>query len=146
MSTPTNDLVDQVLTALPYIPKKIFGPHHVLETGDLHPSHFHILHTVEQAESIQMSDIAWSLSINKSNLTPLIQKLLNHGYIQKEKSSLDRRITYVSLTEDGKQFLCEQKQRLEQVVEDRLSTLSQEDQRQLKDAFQSISTILSSLD
>ncbi|RPF52056.1 MarR family winged helix-turn-helix transcriptional regulator [Aquisalibacillus elongatus] len=146
MSTPTNDLVNQVLTALPYIPKKIFGPYHVLETGDLHPSHFHILHTVEQSGPIQMSDIAQSLSINKSNLTPLIQKLLNHGYIEKEKSTHDRRITYVSLTEDGNQFLCEQKERLEQVVEGRLSTLSKDDQRQLKEAFQSISTILSALD
>ncbi|MDQ0159871.1 MarR family winged helix-turn-helix transcriptional regulator [Alkalibacillus salilacus] len=146
MSGSTNDLVDQVLTALPYIPKKIFGPYHLIETGDLHPSHFHILHTVEQVGHIQMSDIARSLSINKSNLTPLIQKLISHDLIRKEKSELDRRVTYVYLTEKGETFLSEQKRRLEVAVEERLSTLSKDDQRQLKEAFQSISKILSTLD
>ncbi|WP_411954961.1 MarR family winged helix-turn-helix transcriptional regulator [Alkalibacillus sp. S2W] len=146
MSGSTNDLVDQVLTALPYIPKKIFGPYHLLETEDLHPSHFHILHTVEQFGQVQMSEIARSLSINKSNLTPLIQKLISHDLIQKEKSELDRRVTYVYLTDKGETFLSVQKRRLEAVVEERLSTLSQDDQRQLKEAFQSISKILSTLD
>ncbi|WP_017187849.1 MarR family winged helix-turn-helix transcriptional regulator, partial [Alkalibacillus haloalkaliphilus] len=130
----------------PYIPKKLFGQEQLLQTGDLHPSHFHILHMVQQLGPIRMSEIAQASGINKSNLTPLIHKLIDYHYIEKEKSSHDRRVTYIHLTSEGQAFLTDKKKVLEAKVENRLSTLTKDEQIQLKQAFKMISSILSKLD
>ncbi|MDV2582441.1 MarR family winged helix-turn-helix transcriptional regulator [Alkalibacillus haloalkaliphilus] len=142
----SNDgLIESVLSALPYIPKKLFGPEQLLETGDIHPSHFHILHMVEQFGPVRMSEVAHGLGINKSNLTPLIQKLEDHQYLIKQRSLEDRRVTIINLTDEGRAFLEDKKAILESRVESRLSTLSHEEQKELEEAFRKVNMILSKL-
>lgn len=49
-----------------------------------------------------MKDIANLIGKNKSTVTELVNKLLKLGYIKKEKSQTDKRVTLISLTEKGK--------------------------------------------
>ncbi|SFL57304.1 DNA-binding transcriptional regulator, MarR family [Gracilibacillus orientalis] len=144
--TLTNDLVEQALTVLPILPKKMFGTSPITKKEGLHPSHFHVLHIVEQTGSIQMAGIAKKLDINKSNLTPLIQKLMEKEFIVKTKDEKDRRITYIQMTEKGKQFSDEKKQILHKIVKERFATLADTDKTALKEAFITINLIMSSLD
>ncbi len=144
--TLTNELVEQALTVLPILPKKMFGTSPITRKEGLHPSHFHVLHIVEHAGPIQMAEIAKKLDINKSNLTPLIQKLMEKEFIAKTKDERDRRITYIQMTEQGKQFSNEKKQILYHIVQDRFATLADKDKRALKEAFMTINSIMSSLD
>ncbi|WP_058306451.1 MarR family winged helix-turn-helix transcriptional regulator [Gracilibacillus massiliensis] len=142
----TNELVEQVLTVLPLLPKKIFDSTPSVKSEGLHPSHFHVLHIVEQADSIQMADIANKLGINKSNLTPLIQKLVEKGYIYKIKDNQDRRITYIKMTVEGQQFSKKNKAILYDKMQERFSSLSQDDKNDLKASFTKINKILSNIE
>lgn len=129
------------------LPKKIFGATPWVKNEDLHPSHFHVLHIVEHGSSIQMADISNKLGITKSNLTPpLIQKLIEKNYIYKTKDERDRRVTYIDLTEKGKQFSKENKAVLYKKVRDRFAVLSPEDKNDLNDAFTKINLILSNIE
>lgn len=73
--------------------------------GDLIPSHGNILTALyENNEKLTMSKIAQIIGKDKSTVTPLVDKLLCLGYIQKEKDEKDKRITYILLTDKGKQL------------------------------------------
>ncbi len=72
------------------------------ELNDLIPTHGNVLTALyESKEKLTMKDIARIISKDKSTVTPLINKLVKLGYIEKQKSDVDGRVTYIQLTEKG---------------------------------------------
>lgn len=72
---------------------------------DLIPSHGNILTALyENDEKLTMKQIAEIIGKDKSTITPLVNKLVDLGYIKKEKKELDKRVTYIILTERGKEI------------------------------------------
>ena len=70
---------------------------------DLIPTHGNILTALyESDEKLTMKDIANKIGKDKSTVTSLINKLESLGYIKKEKSMEDKRITYINLTEKAR--------------------------------------------
>ena len=70
---------------------------------DLIPTHGNVLTALyESNKKLTMTDIAKKISKDKSTVTPLINKLLELGYIKKEKSKDDKRVTYISLTDKAR--------------------------------------------
>lgn len=75
------------------------------EMNDIITSHGNILTVLyENEEKLTMSEIAKKIGKDKSTVTPLIQKLSKLGYIDKIRNEKDLRITYIVLTEKGKQL------------------------------------------
>lgn len=75
------------------------------DMDDLIPSHGNILTALyENNEKLTMKKIAEIIGKDKSTVTPLINKLLSLGYIKKEKDEKDKRITYISLTNKGREI------------------------------------------
>ncbi|AOM81446.1 MarR family winged helix-turn-helix transcriptional regulator [Salisediminibacterium beveridgei] len=138
-------LVNQLLTVMPYLPKKLFGDTPLVEAADLHPTHFHILHMLEYDGALKMRDIAGKLSIKKSNLTPLVRKLLDKGLVKRLQDEADKRIVYIQLTDSGKHFLSDQKMHLESVLAHRLSPLGNDDRKALSEAMDRLCRILDKL-
>ncbi len=72
---------------------------------DLIPSHGNILTALyENDGQLTMKQIAQIIGKDKSTITPLVNKLVDLGYITKEKNEIDKRVTYIILTEKGKQI------------------------------------------
>ncbi len=68
--------------------------------NDLIPTHGNILTALYESEGkLTMKDIAKRIGKDKSTVTALVNKLISLGYIQKEKCQVDKRVTYISLTE-----------------------------------------------
>ena len=66
---------------------------------ELIPTHGNILTALyESDKKLTMKEIAKKIGKDKSTVTPLVNKLITLGYIQKEKSITDKRVTYISLT------------------------------------------------
>jgi len=65
------------------------------------PSHGDILNILFCEERCTMKDLAIKIHRTKPNVTVLIDKLVDCGYVKKEKSTEDSRVTYISLTEKG---------------------------------------------
>lgn len=79
----------------------------LLEEGldRLIPSHGNILTALyENNGKLTMKRIAEITGKDKSTITPLINKLLELGYITKEKDETDKRVTYIILTPQGNQI------------------------------------------
>ncbi|UPA32029.1 MarR family transcriptional regulator [Terrisporobacter glycolicus] len=70
---------------------------------DLIPSHGNILTALfESDKPLTMKEISNKIGKDKSTVTALVNKLISLGYIQKEKSISDKRVTYIKLTQNAR--------------------------------------------
>ena len=68
---------------------------------ELIPTHGNVLTSLYESDrKLTMKEIAKKIGKDKSTVTPLIDL----GYIQKEKSPIDKRITYISLTPKAREI------------------------------------------
>lgn len=65
------------------------------------PSHGDILFYLFQGEKYTMKELAVKIHRTKPTVTVLVEKLVHYGFVEKEKSLTDSRVTYVRLTEKG---------------------------------------------
>lgn len=65
------------------------------------PSHGEIMVHLFAAEECTMQDLAKQINRTKPTVTVLIEKLVACGYVIKEKSAEDNRVTFIKLTAKG---------------------------------------------
>lgn len=68
------------------------------------PSHGDILVILYKYEKLTMKNIAEKIHRTKPTVTVLVNKLEEQGYVKRVKSDKDSRVTYIILTEKGKEF------------------------------------------
>lgn len=70
------------------------------ELDDLIPTHGNILTALYESDGrLTMKEIAKKIGKDKSTVTALVNKLIGLGYIKKDKCDIDKRVTYISLTD-----------------------------------------------
>jgi len=65
---------------------------------------FYILMPLYKNDGINQESLSQSISINKAAVTRAIQKLINEGYVFKQRSGEDKRSYRIFLTEKGRQI------------------------------------------
>lgn len=68
------------------------------------PSHGGILLVLYRKKKVTMKELAEGINRTKPTVTVLVNKLVQFGYVSKEKDPHDNRVTYISLTEKGKEL------------------------------------------
>ena len=72
------------------------------------PSYIHFLDTIEtlelQGQPVKVSDIGEALHIPRPGVTRTVKEMEGKGFLCKRTSPDDGRITYISLTEKGRQL------------------------------------------
>ncbi len=71
---------------------------------DLVPSHGDILALLYYEGKSTMKDIAEKIHRTKPTVTVLVDKLEKLGFVKREKSVIDNRITYIELTQKAEEF------------------------------------------
>ena len=134
--------VQNFLSLFPLFQKKLFRPHDLCSKSSISPSHFHILIVLNEQDSMSVSEIGKKLHISKSNMTPLIDKLVSEGMVERQASNEDRRIINIVLADKGRAFIDESKELIEDNLKSRFSTLSHSDLEQLSNSLDTIKSIL----
>lgn len=65
------------------------------------PSHGEIMVRLFAGKDYTMQELAAEIHRTKPTVTVLVDKLVHYGYVTKEKSLQDSRVTYIKLTERG---------------------------------------------
>ena len=68
----------------------------------LAPSHGGIMSNLFKKDRVSMKEIAERIGRDKSTVTALVNKLVDAGYVVKEKDADDNRVTYLCLTTKGR--------------------------------------------
>ncbi|HHY83649.1 MAG TPA: MarR family transcriptional regulator [Clostridiales bacterium] len=91
---------------------------------------YHALYHI-QDEGIPANELAKELNCNASNLTGLIDRLMENNWVYREHSREDRRVWLIKLTEEGKNLRERLIPQYRRNIEDEMSVLSEQEMRQL---------------
>ncbi|MFB9761303.1 MULTISPECIES: MarR family winged helix-turn-helix transcriptional regulator [Bacillaceae] len=102
------------------------------------PSHGDVLMVLYHHERVTMKQLAESIKRTKPTVTILVNKLVDLGFVQKQKDNNDSRVTYITLTKEGEKLrsmFFEISDKLNAVV---YNGLSNEEQEQLHNILEKI--------
>jgi DNA-binding MarR family transcriptional regulator len=146
MRTDNLELVIANLFSLfPLFRKKFMKPESCAEYSDLSHTHFHIMITLSEFGMLPVSEIGKKLMISRPNMTPLLDKLILEGLIQRLPDEKDRRIININLTGNGRELLEKLQKAMVNNFRQMLSRLSDEDLEQLVASFEKIKHIFSKI-
>lgn len=88
-----------------------------LQAFDMTPTEFAVLHLLERTQkqgedAMTISDVAKQLNNATSTISPIIQSLVEKGYVTRTTSVRDRRVAMIALTDEGDHYLKEIMQEL----------------------------------
>jgi len=143
------DALEGVLQELPQIFPLMEGK--ILRAGlkaverekGIAPHHLMILKLVRDAGPLAVSEIGGWHHIPRPQMTYLIERLVELGLVERRPDDKDRRVINVALTQKGRVTLEECMDLIKESARKRLSSLSDEDLRQLAAALKWVREIIS---
>ena len=123
-SSNLNNISNDLYMLLLSLNKRVFNHEELLKNCTMPPSHmkvlFHIIHTGPCA----ISEVAKHLSISKPNMSPIIDKLVSEGFLERFQDHKDRRIIRVKSTDVACNFLRERESSIKEKLKERLAPLT----------------------
>lgn len=143
---PKQDAADQFVKLIPLIRRKLLRRSDFPQIPNLNFSHFHLLMLIEDEGAVTNGRISETLSIAPPNVTPLITKLLNEGYITRVPDERDRRVIWNQLTEKGERILLERRDSFRRLFEERLAFLNEDETDRLFESLKTLTEIVEKMD
>lgn len=105
----SEDICDNVLIALKRITRAIdiHSRRLMQSTGLTGPQLLVLLVLKREGAAIPIGVLADSISLSQGTVTSILERLLKKAFVEKTRSTLDKRKVYVSLTETGKQAVAD---------------------------------------
>jgi DNA-binding MarR family transcriptional regulator len=141
-----NKMVDDLYLFFPLFRKKLFKHKKNLKQKKIPHSFYHILKVLKKRGELPMSEIGRLVYISKSNMTSLIDKLVENGLAERLPDKNDRRVINIALTDKGKELLKDWRKYSNTEIKMNLSTLSNEDLEKFYESIENIRDILLKMD
>ncbi|MGL5354145.1 MAG: MarR family transcriptional regulator [Clostridium sp.] len=125
--------------------KKTFNKDQLIKNSCLPPSHVKVIFTLSHTGPLSLSHLANTLGISKPNITPIIDKLIQDGFVNRYEDPNDRRILRVDLTEKAHKFHEAQSDKFKNMLSEKLVDLPIEDLYLLEDLLDKIMPIITKL-
>jgi DNA-binding MarR family transcriptional regulator len=103
-------------------------------------SEFTVLRTLEDDKTLRVSDVAKRLNSTNSYVTLTSDKLVQKGYIIRERNDQDRRSVYLTLTDKGYKLVKEMDEVVYDYYNKTFSDISNEDMMQVISILHKIKT------
>lgn len=107
----------------------------------LPPSHIKVIIYLYEINSAPMSQIASTLNISKSNMTPIIDKLISYRLVKRYTDEKDRRILRIELTELAFNILNHFKNYAKSVLLNKVSILPDDDLEEAQYCIEKLTSI-----
>ncbi|MDC7221096.1 MAG: MarR family transcriptional regulator [Spirochaetales bacterium] len=139
------DLAEQILKGTrkaKHLMKNIMeGFDHESVYEGLNSTHFRTLMVLEARGNLCMKDICHLLGIEAGSFTPVADRLMKEGLIQRLPDPHDRRKTLLSPTDWGEEFTVRLKEKIGEHMRKRLSLLSEEQSFRFREALKVIEEV-----
>ena len=94
-------------------------------------SQFGVLCIISDTDGMSISDISRQLNVSKQQMTNVIDKLLNAGYVTKESDPYDRRRLVITISLKGKKLLEDHMELFRQRFECHAQNLTPDERQEL---------------
>lgn len=147
ISRKIEQTVESLFMIIPLLKRKLLKTESQPLSGksDLNASHLQILFMLDDVGAQSISETVANLGIIKNNITPLIEKLVTKGYVERLHNPADRRFININLTEAGKVYIEHIKGLFASNVKEKMAALSDEDLDCLLSSIQNIKGILTKI-
>jgi DNA-binding MarR family transcriptional regulator len=109
---------------------------------DIKLLHLEIMRVLQEEGTQHPAKIGEKLLVAKAQMTHLIDKLVELGFINREMDAIDRRTLNLTLTEKGRKTLEEQDKLVISSVRENMSSLSEEELETLSSSLRNVRDIL----
>jgi DNA-binding MarR family transcriptional regulator len=99
---------------------KIFG-------GYIPWNEFIVLRILNRTNKEMVSRVANELNVSNSHITAVTEKLINKGFVTRSRSTSDRRVVYLEITEQGKDLVAKMEGEKKKYLQERFSALSEDE-------------------
>ncbi|WP_394231713.1 MarR family winged helix-turn-helix transcriptional regulator [Niallia oryzisoli] len=123
------NLVDQYIDLNYSIEKNVESLIKGQISGDLTNDQQYMLRYINKVEVCTTSELAEIFHVNKSAITAIINRLWDKGLIKRTRDEKDRRIIYLTLTNEGKEVFKQSDSRIHKLV---ASFITQFDQTEIE--------------
>jgi DNA-binding MarR family transcriptional regulator len=106
-------------------------------------SHVQVLYVLNEEGSMTVSDISKRFNIAKPNITPLVDRLVSEGLVERQRSTVDRRVVFINILEAGRERLNMTQMAILNMIEGWADKISETEFVELSGALDSIMRILS---
>ena len=133
---------ENIIQVIPLLKKRLNRMSAFQGEHSLPLSHYQVLSLLDERGSMSVSEISEYFDIAKPNITPLIDRMIEAGYVKRVRNSTDRRVVHVIILEKGREKVKEMIGSLRKTVEDWSSGISNEDMNKITQSIDTIRTIL----
>lgn len=138
------NIATQIFQALPMLRKRIqkfdMNSDHAMPL-----SHVQVLAVLEEEGSMTVSEISRRFNIAKPNITPLVDRLSADGLVERQRSTLDRRVVNIAILDAGRERLRQTQETIYRMINGWSDRITPEDFKELSDALDSLIRILSNV-
>ena len=113
---------------------------HELGYPDITNNDMHVIEAIGVYAPKNMSSIARELSVTVGTLTISVNSLVKKGYVVRNRSSEDRRVVFISLSEKGVKAYYHHKKFHEQMIDSVVKELTEEELEALVKALTKLNT------
>jgi len=140
-----DSVAQNMFHVLPLIKKRLLHMDLVQREHGTPLSHVQVLAMLQDVGTMSVSEISRRLGIAKPNITPLVDRLYEAGYVDRQHDENDRRVVNIVLMEAGKEKLAAIRATICRQIQSQSEGLSVSEFRELNESLESIVRILSSL-
>jgi len=113
---------------------------------DIKLLHFEIMRVLKDEGTLHPAKIGEKLFVAKAQMTHLIDKLVELGFVKREMCSDDRRTINITLTDKGRKVLEEQDNLVINAMQENMSSLANEELEDLSKSLRKLRDILFKLE
>jgi DNA-binding MarR family transcriptional regulator len=130
---------------LPLFQQKLIKPFEQIAKSKISPMQFYVMFTLKEKGDLAMTQLSNELLTSKQQMTPIIDKLIEFGFVKRKHDEIDRRIVKITLSSSGKLFLEKQKMEMFGMLKAKIQNLSDDDLSTLYKAFLKIRRVIDKL-
>lgn len=97
------------------------------EFKDITNNDMHVIEAIGLHDQKRMSEIAKKLNVTTSSLTTAVNSLVRKGYVERERSTTDRRVVQVRLTQRGEKAYIHHEEYHREMIEAAIARMSPEE-------------------
>lgn len=131
-----------IFQAQPLLKKRLVKLSAIQSDQGIPLSHVQVLAMLEEVGSMSVSEISKRFGIAKPNITPLVDRLVNAGLVDRVRSETDRRVVNIVILEEGRERLRQIQSALNDHVASWQHALSAEEFERLDRALADVIEIL----
>ena len=137
-----DSITQNLFLALPIFRKRLLHMDVIQREYNIPLSHVQVLALLNDNGSLTVSEISRQLGIAKPNITPLVDRLIASGLVERKRNEGDHRMVNISICQPGQEKLALIRAKMLELVGEWAEKLSSADLRTLDESLANVTRIL----